>query len=370
MKVAIAALLIACFAAATAAQALKCRVCGQAIKSEYYRVEDKSEDSKVEICRDCVNLESRCFACGLPVKSGYTTLTDGRYLCTRDAQEAVLEEDAAQKVCEQVKDELDRLFYRFLTLPGTNVVLTIVDRFHLESLFKSPGYQQRCTSIFGATQTREISNNVYVHSISVLSALKKPRLMAVCAHEYAHAWLGENLRPERKAALAHETVEAFCELMAYKLMEQRREEFEKKVIKTSPYTRGQIDALLAAENRHGFNAVLDWMKSGEEDKLAADNPDAIRSVRAKEPSPAPATIAFAGPVPLSIPDTLMLKGLSGPANRRLALINDHTFGLMEVGKVRLAQTNLTVKCLEIRTNSVLIQAEGSAELQELFLPTK
>ena len=66
----------------------------------------------------------------------------------------------------------------------------------------------------------------------------------------------------------------------------------------------------------------------------------------------------------------MLKGLSGPANRRFALINDQTFGRMEVGKVRVAQTNLTVKCLEIRTNSVLIQAEGSAEIQELFLPAK
>jgi hypothetical protein len=43
---------------------------------------------------------------------------------------------------------------------------------------------------------------------------------------------------------------------------------------------------------------------------------------------------------------------------------------MEVGKARVAQTNLTVKCLEIRANSALIQAEGSAEIQELFLPAK
>jgi hypothetical protein len=128
--------------------------------------------------------------------------------------------------------------------------------------------------------------------------------------------------------------------------------------------------MLAAENRHGWNDLVDWMQFGEAAKLAADDPDAVRSLRQSKPPPAPAPLVHASVAPQPLPDKLMLKGISGPANRRLALINNHTFGRMETGKVRLAQTNLTLKCLEIRTNSVLVQAEGSAEIQELFLPAK
>jgi hypothetical protein len=40
---------------------------------------------------------------------------------------------------------------------------------------------------------------------------------------------------------------------------------------------------------------------------------------------------------------------------------------MEKGKVRVGKTNVTVRCLEIRGNSVVVQLEGSNEKKELFL---
>ena len=101
-------------------------------------------------------------------------------------------------------------------------------------------------------------------------------------------------------------------------------------------------------------------------------------VRALNPSYGSHAVASAGllPVPVSVavapppaPDRLVLKGISGVGPRRLAIINDQTFEAMERGKVRVAQTNVLIRCLEIRPTSVVVQAEGQAK-QELFLRTE
>ncbi len=67
------------------------------------------------------------------------------------------------------------------------------------------------------------------------------------------------------------------------------------------------------------------------------------------------------------PSTLMLKSISGSGKNRFAMINNTTFETMEKARVRLGQTNVVVRCLEIRNDSVTIQVEGSAEKQQLFL---
>ena len=38
--------------------------------------------------------------------------------------------------------------------------------------------------------------------------------------------------------------------------------------------------------------------------------------------------------------------------------------------MRVGETNVTVQCLEIRNNSVVIQVDGSGEKKELFLTGK
>src|SRR5581483_6501101 len=168
--------------------------------------------------------------------------------------------------------------WRFLTLPD-KVPVVMVDKFQLQNLFKTPGYEHACVSIFGATQTHPLPGRKFVHSISILSDLKKARLMAVCAHEYTHTWLNENLGPERKAVLDSKAEEGFCELVAYKFMENKQESFEMEVIKKSDYTNGQIKVLLEAETMYGFNAVVEWMKSGEDAKLESSGLDRIRALK-------------------------------------------------------------------------------------------
>ena len=69
-------------------------------------------------------------------------------------------------------------------------------------------------------------------------------------------------------------------------------------------------------------------------------------------------------------DALELKGITGPAENRIALINNLTFTTGEVGEVRgVGQTNkFKIQCLDIREKSVVVRVIGQAEEHELFLP--
>ncbi len=55
---------------------------------------------------------------------------------------------------------------------------------------------------------------------------------------------------------------------------------------------------------------------------------------------------------------LEFKGFSGPDDDRLAIINNHTFAAGDVGFVLTTQGRLQIRCLEIRTNSVIIEVGG------------
>jgi hypothetical protein len=354
---------------------LYCDICGKVIDRTYYKFEDKAAGGAKIVCPDCEKLEARCFLCGLPVLENVVTLKDGRVMCARDYKAALHGDEEAKQACDETRDELNRKFSRFMTYPSQNVTVTIVDRFTLEGLFKTTEGFGHCVSVYGATQTREEGKG-FAHSIDILSDLPKARLEAVCAHEYTHTWINENVGKLRRAVLAQEAVEGFCEFMAYKLMEAHSEAFEMETIRKNDYTRGQIAAFIEAEKVYGFNEILDWMKAGEDGKLDIDHLERIRAQSqtfaasgAQETSQASLLV-----VPVAAPEperkSLVLQGISGKGQRRFAIINDQTFALMEQGRVRLGETNVSIQCLDIRKNSVVIQTAGSAKRQELFLPAQ
>jgi hypothetical protein len=201
-----------------------------------------------------------------------------------------------------------------------------------------------------------------------LAALPRGRLAATFAHELGHAWLKENLKSERD--IDQDAVEGFCELIAYKLMEYLNDEGGKKVIRNNKYTRGQIDLFIEADAQYDFYVVMEWMKSGIDQRLKEEDLDRVRKVVFK-PSPSlQALVPLPHPVPTPVPDRLMFIGISGSGKGQLALINDHAFAESETAKVRVGTSNVIVRCLEIKTNSVLIQVKGSEEKQELPLRGK
>lgn len=63
---------------------------------------------------------------------------------------------------------------------------------------------------------------------------------------------------------------------------------------------------------------------------------------------------------------LSLKGISGPASRRMAIVNNQTLGVGEQARVKLGDGEVKVRCLEIAETSAIVMVDGS-ERRELRL---
>jgi hypothetical protein len=55
---------------------------------------------------------------------------------------------------------------------------------------------------------------------------------------------------------------------------------------------------------------------------------------------------------------LVLKGISGPADHRLAIINNHTFGVGDEGDVLASHSRIHLRCIEIKAKSVVVESGG------------
>ncbi len=350
----------------------RCAVCAALLGDKVFIVTDKVTQEKRLICPDCAKLPNNCFRCGLPVKKDYTALSDGRFLCERDVKNAVLDDDDAKQTIADVQSALDRLFSRFISFPAKNLETAVVDRINLTALFSLPGHDYECPNILGYTQSRT-NNGKLQHKISVLSGLPRGELRAVCAHELTHAWVFENIPPARLKTLGSDAHEGFCELVAYLLMNSVGDDDDKKLILQNHYTRGQINAFIEAEDRFGFNEVVEWMKYGQDSVLHKEDLNRIRDVQITRKSPSPATNVLAAIQTYALPPVsagpagFVVKGISIARNRPLAMINDVTFEIQEEATIRVSGTNVLVRCVAIRPGGARIRILPSGEERELLL---
>jgi hypothetical protein len=280
---------------------------------------------------------------------------------------AVLDDDEARKICDDVKEELDRLLSRFITFPGTNIETSVVDRVNLQALFKVSGNDYECPNIEGYTRSRTNFTRIE-HHVSLMSGLPRAELKSVCAHELSHTWVYENVPGSRKKTLSRDAHEAFCELVAYKLMASEEDEEQKAHIRKNHYTRGQIDLFIEADERYGFNDIVDWMKYGVDAALHVDDLNRVRNVEVPSTKPkkenAPPIYSTGSRMR---PAALVLKGITWNQTRPLAVINDRTFAPKEMGGIPFGQTNAVIRCLFINKTSVRIQFVGTGEERELTL---
>jgi hypothetical protein len=318
---------------------------------------------KQAICEPCSKLETTCAVCRLPIRNHGRKLDDGRWLCDRDDAAGVFGTDEALRTNEATWRDLQRLLTGTGVLPRENITVQLVDATQLKKLNQAMPSEHDDRSVLGLTRTRSFSPRQHQHQIYLLNGLGRARLAAVCAHEYTHTWLHENVPAER--GLDHDTVEGFCELVAYKLMAERGEEIEKRIILANAYTRGQVNAFVQAEGEHHFHRIVKWVKTGQDEVLPRTNSTRVLALRRQEPAVLPWPPPSAAPT--RVPDRLMLKGLSGNATRRFALINDCTLTQGEEGRVRVGNSSLLVRCVEVRVRSVMLRLEGASSLTELVL---
>jgi hypothetical protein len=88
------------------------------------------------------------------------------------------------------------------------------------------------------------------------------------------------------------------------------------------------------------------------------------SSRRQPVRPADGAVAITAPPSTS---EFKLKGITGPANRRFALINNRDFEVGEKGSVYAGGKKVTIKCEKIGPRSVWITLEGQPGLKELRL---
>lgn len=333
---------------------------------------DEVTGQKVLVCSNCVFNLPRCYLCGLPIKKGdEVQLPDGRYLCARDAKTAVMDADSARQICATVKQDLDQQFSRFTSFP-TNVDVAVIDRIDVDSMFGTTGHDFESPDLLGCIQPVRI-DGVKRYHMSLMIGLPLADLKETCAHEYSHAWVGENVSPERHARIDRDSEEGFCEMMGYLLMDAQGEEAEKRRVLANFYTRGQVQVFIAAEQRYGFEDILDWMRYGVTSRLDQEHLDEVRDVQipaatipAKPTLAIPFTIGPSKPV-ASQEVAISLQGIIWGSSP-VAIINGHSFFLNDVIDIRLGGTNAAIRCEAIEPRRVRIQNLASGKSQDLELP--
>ncbi len=344
-----------------------CPICSKRYGSSVYGVTRTGHEAKVFVCGSCAKLETTCYICNIPVLHKLTRLADGRLLCEDDTRRAVLTQDAAARVFDDVKRDTQTILARVGLLPHHNIQLTLEAKARLDKSGANLISAHDDRLLMGLTRSTGTGAGQMQHSISLLYGLTRERMMVVSAHEYAHAWMHENVR--RK--LNQDTVEGFCDWIAYKLITKGIFPQETKTLLASDYSKGQLQAFLAAEERHNFYRVIQWVKSGVDPEIEPEKLERILALREEPSAPLEETFAFAPPAPVrAVQTNLMLKGLSGSKTRRFALINEGTFGVNEQGKVRLGESNVVIRCLEIRHDAAVVQVTGEAAPRTLTLDTE
>ncbi|MEY2408962.1 MAG: hypothetical protein QOF48_1632 [Verrucomicrobiota bacterium] len=343
----------------------RCVICGLPLGATFYYVTSPTLAEKQAVCAACSKLKDHCSICRLPLPAANARkLEDGRLFCERDFRAGVFELKDARRIYEAVRRDVAGILSGYGILPERNITVALAGGSELKKLQLTLPSEHDGEGLLGLTRTESTGRKQFQHHILLLTGLPKDRLSAVCAHEYTHTWLHENIPADRK--LEKDTVEGFCELIAYKLMVQRHEELQRKIILENAYTRGQVNALVEAENQHNFHRIVKWVQTGVDVALFETNKVQALTLRDDTDDAGPVWPPPTA-IPTRVPNSLTLKGISGTAARRFALINDATLVKNEEAKVRVGSSNVFVRCLEIHPRSVWIQIRGAVAPMELVL---
>jgi thioredoxin-related protein len=99
-------------------------------------------------------------------------------------------------------------------------------------------------------------------------------------------------------------------------------------------------------------------------RLPAESKTAPEQTASSKPAPRPENAATPAPAGFS---ELTLKGISGPKDNRLAMINNRTLAAGESTTIRLRDRPVKIRCVEILEKSVIVTMDDSEERREVRL---
>ena len=192
--------------------------------------------------------------CGVPVGANHIHLPDDRRTCTRCHQTAVYDPARAQTLFERVTRVVTNQLDLSLNV-GTN--FTLVDDRHLQRLATETSLsphdgQGKIVGLFIRQGRRR--------TMYILSGLPQILLIQTIAHEWAHAWQGENC-PLLQNTLARE---GFAEWAAYKTLQTMGATKKMALMERQNGVYGEgLRRMLELEHRDGISGVIAFCRQAE-----------------------------------------------------------------------------------------------------------
>jgi hypothetical protein len=181
-----------------------CRSCGQPISSGYLEI-----DGVGPYCQNCYKHRSPCDVCGAPLTDARWQLSDGRVTCAHCHATAIYAHAQAEALYKEMREVIARLLGLRLNVPTG---LALVDRNQLAEIIRQQVNNPDTLDpdrTLGLYARRGMRRGIYVQT-----GLPRKLLLQISAHEFAHAWQGEN------CPLLHDPVmhEGFAEWVSYQVM--------------------------------------------------------------------------------------------------------------------------------------------------------
>ncbi|MFN3763454.1 MAG: zinc-binding protein [Anaerolineae bacterium] len=193
-----------------ARKARYCHLCGRRLRGRawVYTPDEGSEEQALVVCGHCHQHAPRCDVCGMPMGPNAIPLPDGRQICPGCARTAVTDPQVAQDLFARTTAFVAGQLGLTLRV-GTD--FTLVDAGHLRRLVaESPTRPveapDRVVGLFMRKGRRRV--------MAVLSGLPRALFIQTIAHEWAHAWQGENCPLLEDPTLR----EGFAEWVAYRTL--------------------------------------------------------------------------------------------------------------------------------------------------------
>lgn len=238
-------------ACATCMQSMTiCRSCGKRIKREYIEINGAGR-----YCKDCYNQRNHCNVCGAPLTDEHWLLSDKRVSCGYCHTTAVYNPNEATALYEEMKNLIKQNFGLQLNIPTG---LALVDRKQLANIILKQSQAQPNRhgvedldpeKTLGVYTRRGMKRGIYIQT-----GLPRTILLQIAAHEFAHAWQGENC-PVLREELVHE---GFAEWVAYKVLglygyKQQQSQMTQR---NDIYGKG-LNWALAIDSKYGVEGVID-----------------------------------------------------------------------------------------------------------------
>lgn len=232
-----------------------CHLCGRRLwgRSWVYAPDGVRDEQSLVLCQGCHESAPRCDICGLPMGDNHKLLPDGRCICARCSRTAVQDPARAQALFERVACVIVEQLGLGLSVGAD---FAMVDAQHLQRL--ATGVQHKLhdnpDEVVGLFVRKGRKRVMYV-----LLGLPEVEFIHTIAHEWAHAWQGENC-PLLQDSLVREGV---AEWAAYKVLQALGEGEEALIRKRNELYEEGLETILHLERKRGIGGVRDFCRRSE-----------------------------------------------------------------------------------------------------------